>query len=62
MFFLSTPRDTVDIMGLQREAVEYGDISMEPHILQGYPNITHQTLDMMRTAVVDKTVTHLLKV
>jgi len=62
MFFLAMPKEEGALDALQSEAGEYGDMELEPHTSEGYLNVTHQTLDIFRAAIVDRSVTHVLKV
>ena len=62
MFFLAMPKEVAALDALQSEAGEYGDMELEPHTSEGYFNVTHQTLDIFRAAIVDRSVTHVLKV
>ena len=62
MFFLAMPKESEALDALQTEAARYRDMEVEPHTREAYFNVTHQTLDIFRAAIVDKAVTHILKV
>ena len=62
MFFLAMPKESEALDALQTEAARYRDMEIEPHTREAYFNVTHQTLDIFRAAIVDKAVTHILKV
>ncbi len=46
---------------VRAEAREHRDIVLLPNVLEGYFNITHQTLEVLRSAALDEQVTHVLK-
>lgn len=62
MFFLAVPKERATLDALQSEAARFCDMHIEPHISEDYFNVTHQTLDIFRAAIVDPAVTHVLKV
>ena len=62
MFFVALPTDRPSLDALQYEAAQEGDLAVEPHTHEGYWNITNQTLDMFRAAIVDRSFTHFMKV
>ena len=45
-----------------REAASKHDVVVLPHVWESYRNITHQTLEMLRLAAVDRDASHVLKV
>ena len=47
---------------LRREAAAQGDVVMLPDVWEGYHNITHQTLEVCRTAALHPKATHTMKV
>ncbi len=47
---------------VRQEAVWYGDMVVLPGVWEHYHNITHQTLEILRFAAVEPSVTHVLKV
>ena len=62
MFFVALPLDILSLNALQHEAAHQGDLALEPHTHEAYWNVTNQTLDMYRAAIVDPSFTHFMKV
>ena len=62
MFVVAKPREEAAFAALQEEAAATGDMVVLPTVWEAYHNITHQTLEVLRAAAVDPTVTHVLKV
>ena len=62
LFFSAKPKDERAFDSLRREAAAEGDIVVLPTIWESYFNITHQTLEVLRTAATDVAATHVLKV
>ncbi|KAL4430053.1 hypothetical protein ABPG77_004423 [Micractinium sp. CCAP 211/92] len=60
LFFLARPNATM-FDAVWAEAVEHRDMVVLGHIAEHYHNITHQTLEMLRFAAADPSVTHVLK-
>ena len=56
------PADGAAFAALRQEAAAEGDVALLPHVWEGYANITHQTLEVLRAAALDPDVTHVLKV
>lgn len=56
------PADGAAYAALRQEAAAKGDVAVLPHVWEGYANITHQTLEVLRAAALDPVVTHALKV
>ena len=62
VFVVAKPRGEEAFAALQQEAASSADMVVLPTIWEAYHNITHQTLEVLRAAAVDPTVTHVLKV
>ena len=62
MFFVALPSDIPSLDALQRESAQQGDVALQPHTYEAYWNVTNQTLDMYRAAIVDPSFTHFIKV
>lgn len=62
LFFSAKPREERIFDALRKEAVSKGDVVVLPLIWESYYNITHQTLEVLRAASLDRSATHTLKV
>jgi hypothetical protein len=61
MFFTLRPPTTASWAQLQREAAQHGDIVVTGEVVEGYTNITHSTLSLLRTSMALPGCTHVFK-
>lgn len=62
VFVLSAPTNAATLTNVRQEAVRYQDVVVLNHVREHYLNITHQTLEVFRTAYsFHGNITHVLK-